>query len=926
MGGMSEILDFLGRIYQESDDCVCLASLKAQPLFLNRAGRVRLGLAESADLVEVKLIDFYTEETWDALYRVGFSELRRSGRWATEGQLRQAGTGQRFDVALSAFLVPKPGGSQPFCLALVHRDIGDRLRADEMDMQIKALTDSSLDPIVMVDHQGVILGFSRAAERIFRYRPREVLGKRAVDVLFAPGDGRAFDQRMQRHFSRAEGSMLNTRTELMGRRSDGSTFPMESAMTLSSFRGEPVFVFFLRDISDRKRWEADLRQAKEAAEAAARSKSVFLATMSHEIRTPMNAVIGLTELVLDTQLSPQQRELLTIVCASGESLLSVINDVLDFSKMEAGKLPLDQIPFEPGELIGNAVKSLAVRAHKQGLEVVCRLPSGLPRRLVGDPARVRQVVVNLVGNAIKYTEAGEVVVDVTRQELFGQMPVAERQIALEVSVRDSGIGIPEDKRSIIFQAFEQADNTTARKYGGTGLGLAIASRLVEFMGGSIWMESEVGRGSTFHFTVLLGWPPDQPEEPEEGLPPGVAGRRVLVVDDNATNRNLLGEMLTQDGLTPVTAAGAREAIKMLEEQRAAGPPFDVLLADTEMPDMGGFALTEHVQAAYGDLLPVVVMHTCVHGRDDMARCERLGVAASLLKPVSRDDLRAAICMALGLAEPEGDARPAEGSPLARRLRPLRILLAEDSVVNQKLAVTLLSKHGHDVTVANNGREALAALETRGFDLVLMDVQMPEMDGLETTASIRAREKITGCRIPIVAMTAHAMQGDRQQCLDAGMDGYVSKPCRAQQLFEAIEAALALAAPPIAAPEPASAGVPPPASDWDWSEALSALGDDEDLLWSLVETLLQEFPHLVADMQRAAASGDTVALRLAAHTLKGSLRCFGSLPSVDLSYRVECLAKEGKIDEARGTLGELEAALGQDTAMLTHALRNHDSRR
>jgi len=796
-------------------------------------------------------------------------------------------------------------------------------RSEEKNRLLALQVEQSSDAIFSHDQGGVVTSWNRGATRLYGHTAAEAIGRPRRDLDL--WDTR--DERVEAVTPASYETCAKTKTGQL----------VEVSVVATPFRdeaGRPMGeLTIVRDISA-------LKQKEAAAEAANRAKSEFLATMSHEIRTPMNGVIGMTALLLDTPLTREQRDYAETVHRSGEALLAIINDILDFSKIEAGRLELEPVPFALRETLGETIKTLASLAHAKSLELAYEIRPGVPDDLVGDIGRLGQILVNLVGNAIKFTERGEVAVRVDTES------VTADRVTLRVAVQDTGIGIAADKSRLIFDAFAQADASTTRRFGGTGLGLAICRRLVERMGGRIWLDSEPGRGSTFHFTLAL----DRARVP---VPRRVAasshslqGLPVLAADDNATNRRLLEATLAAWGVAPTIVEDGRAAMVELERARAAGRTFNLVLLDARMPDLDGFAVAERIrqQPALAGVTVMLLTSDVMSG--DLARCRELGVARHLVKPFTPSELLNAVLLALGQSvEPT--------TPLARASREasinkrLHVLVAEDNAVNQRVIVRLLEKMGHIPILAYNGREAVEAYESRPFDVVLMDVQMPEMDGLAATQAIRQSEARNPGRrrLPIMALTAYAMRGDRERCLAAGMDEYLTKPVKPEELAAALNrlvqtgheadpvdhaAAAGLSsaaeprdrapvgsegAPAAAAPVPVVSSDASPEAGFDFSAALNYVGGDRELLDELLGIFVEDAPIRMKALRHAIGNAEATELTREAHTLKGALKVIGATTAAGLAQGLEALGRDGNMGEA----DKLAVALEREMDRLMQSL-------
>ena len=934
--------DLLRALMENLPDSIYFKDATSRFLRVSKSKALRSGLRDVAEAVGKTDFDFFKTEDAQASFR-DEQEVMRSGQPIVGKEEEHVWPDGRTSwVTTSKLPLRDKQGNLIGTFGISH-DITEQKQAlqalRDSEFRTRMIVETALDAFIAMDHDGAIIDWNAQAEATFGWAERDVLGKPLVEVIIPTQFRAAHESGLRRYLSTGQAKILGQRLELTALHRDGHEFPVEvtiSALRLDDRRldngdrsldgrresapndrpGQAnksiVFAAFVHDITKRKAAEAALREAKDAAESANHAKSDFLANMSHEIRTPMNAIIGMTELVLDTPLADAQREYLLTVRESGESLLRVINDILDFSKIEAGKMDLNPDVFSLREMLGDAMKSLAVRAHREQLELAFRVAADVPDTLIGDAGRLRQIVVNLVGNAIKFTHSGEVVLDVSHSE-NGDAPsnpsdvTVTPTIVLHFYVRDTGIGIAPEKRSVIFEAFEQADTSTTRRYGGTGLGLAISQRLARLMGGRIWVDSELGIGSTFHFSARFVVPP-VPLEPVAANAVVLHGTRVLIVDDNATNRLILEEMLGNWGLEPVCAASARQALEELREAIRIERPFSIVLTDLHMPDTDGFMLAEAIRGQPTLARTVVLMLTSGDRQGDVAKCRELGISAYLFKPIKQSELFNVLISALGVNGVEDHATPLPAAEL-EALPPLRILLAEDNLANQKLAVGLLTKWGHRVVVANNGAEAVQAWsdppEGRPFDVVLMDIQMPEMDGFEATAAIRERERSRGRHTPIVAMTAHAMKGDRERCLEAGMDGYLAKPIRQQEVVAVLRQSLAgetglfrlTAKDDVLAPveDGSNAASASGTRQLNWKQALRFVADDSDLLREVLAAFVEECPEMQARLHQAAATEDWLTVAKTTHTLQAALRLFGG-EALGLAVTLEDRCKRGPTDE------------------------------
>jgi len=783
-----------------------------------------------------------------------------------------------------------------------HRLLNDHLRSSELlavreqeaqreRRHLDALIDSAPLGILVVDRDNRVQRVNPRFQELFGYTSDEATGRDLYDLI-VPATDRAAAGDLQRR-ARTMGRAV---AEVERGRKDGRLVPVR--VSVAPVEGGVSGDLFLQyeDISERRQAERVMREARDTAERLAKARSSFLANMSHEIRTPMNAVVGFVELLLDTELTTDQRRALELVRSSAEALLTILNDVLDFSKIEAEHLELEAIPFDLQKMLHSTVGLLAVRAREKHLELITDIGLDFPALVRGDPTRVRQVLTNLIGNAIKFTDEGEVVV-----RAFAA-PAGDHAVRVEFSVRDTGIGISSEQLSSIFQEFTQADASMTRRYGGTGLGLAIARKLVTLMGGELKVESELGKGSTFSFTLSLAVEAPAARATSAGV--SLGSRRVLIVDDNETNRRILRDILAGAGMALREAPSAAAGIDALREAHRGGAPVELAIIDAQMPEQDGFALAAEIRATPELAATRLLLLTSAGQRGDAQHCREVGINAYLTKPIARADLLEALSALF--AAPAGGASSDEAiitrHTIAEARRRMHILLAEDNPVNQQVAATMLRKRGHEVDVVADGAAAVAAVRGTVYDVVLMDIQMPEMDGFAATEAIRALPERAG--LPIIALTAHALSGERDRCLSHGMSGYLTKPFRSHELFGLVEG---WADSP--APIPAPAAAPDGPVDLEQFRRTMREAGAEEAVDSILDTFLETAPERLAVLGAAVERDETAGIAAAAHAFKSAAGSIGAKELATLLGDAERAARAGDGTGARGLYDRIQREAG-----------------
>jgi PAS domain S-box-containing protein len=787
------------------------------------------------------------------------------------------------------------------------REISERKQTEETrrqaELKYRSIFENAVEGIYQTTPGGRFISCNPALASIFGYADAEELMTHVTDAGHLYDDPNRRIEFIRQIQERGSVSAFESRA----RRRDGSIFwTSETARAVRDGEGEVVhYEGFIEDITQRRQADEALQRAMEDAEEARRIQGEFLANISHELRTPMNGILGMTELVLAMDLSPEQRQFLETVKSSADSLLDLIDDILDFSKLGAGKLRLHSVEFNLREALETAMDVLVPKASQKGLELSCNVLPDVPDELIGDPDRLRQVILNLAGNAVKFTECGDIVIHV-QSELLGP-----EVVSLHFTVTDTGIGIANDKLELIFDAFSQADGSTTRKYGGTGLGLSISAQLVQMMDGEIWVDSRPEIGSAFHFTTSFGLPQNVITLSQQIRAPELSDLPILIVDDNPTNQRILQATLINWNMNARVADDGHSVLSVLKSAHEAGSPFALVILDAIMPGVDGFAVAQEIRSDPTVQNIPILMLTSAEAGECSGRCREIRVNSHLMKPIRQAELLAAIRLSLDGKSPEPnegkdklDIRSAKEkqatAPAQAPKNRLRILVAEDNEINLKLVTRLLEKRGHHIDHAGNGREVLAALEKGHYDLILMDVQMPEMDGLEATAVIRGMEEAGGAHTPILAMTAHTMPGDRERCMVAGMDGFISKPIRTKEFLEAVEGVAGnLRSGSFAE------NISPENQIIDTAAVVSRFNGDKELLREAADIFAQSIPRLLLQLRSALECGDADQVERTAHSIKGSVGNFGGVAAMEAALKLELLGRQRDLTGVADALNLLE---------------------